>query len=141
MSNGEIINLSASRERPARTYSGYFMLLLLLVAIAVQVFGILGLVGQEGAAPPLAIAAVVALPVHPMISHEDEERVIVEQVDNTAHDRVHLRELCLHSLVVWAYTVANMVDTEEVADDDVPGSALVLEEREEMADDSFVYCV
>ena len=57
MSNGEIINLSASRERPARTYSGYFMLLLLLVAIAVQVFGILGLVGQESAAPRLAIAA------------------------------------------------------------------------------------
>ena len=37
MSNGGIINLSASHERPAQTFSGYAMLLLLLVAIVAPV--------------------------------------------------------------------------------------------------------
>lgn len=45
MSNRGTINLSSSAERPAQTFSGYVMLLLLLVAIAVQIFGIARLAG------------------------------------------------------------------------------------------------
>ncbi len=43
MSDSKAIALTASRERPASTSSGYLMLLLLLVAIIVQVWGIVGL--------------------------------------------------------------------------------------------------
>lgn len=63
MSNGGITNLSASHERPAQTFSGYLMLLLLLVAIGVQVAGILGLIGREGVGPLPAIVAVVVAPI------------------------------------------------------------------------------
>ncbi|HJS40894.1 MAG TPA: SPFH domain-containing protein [Sphingomicrobium sp.] len=43
MSDSKAISLTANRERPASTSSGYLMLLLLLVAIIVQVWGIVGL--------------------------------------------------------------------------------------------------
>ena len=43
MSDSKTIALTASRERPASTSSGYLMLVLLLVAIVVQVWGIVGL--------------------------------------------------------------------------------------------------
>ncbi|GAA4009237.1 SPFH domain-containing protein [Sphingomonas swuensis] len=56
-------NLNASVERPARTFSGYLMLLLLLVGIIVQVAGIAGLVGAEDVGPPLAVAAVIVAPI------------------------------------------------------------------------------
>jgi regulator of protease activity HflC (stomatin/prohibitin superfamily) len=57
----EITNLNASRERPAQTFNGYAMLVLLLLAIAVQVYGIAGLVNQQRGAMP--IAAVIAGPI------------------------------------------------------------------------------
>ena len=56
-----IVHLNASRERGAQTFSGYLLLLLLLLAIALQVFGIVRLAnGGEGAAE---IAAVAAAPI------------------------------------------------------------------------------
>jgi regulator of protease activity HflC (stomatin/prohibitin superfamily) len=54
-------NLSASTERPARTFSGYLMLLLLLLAIGVQIFGIAMLASDNKG--PGAILAVVVGPV------------------------------------------------------------------------------
>nr|WP_314446277.1 SPFH domain-containing protein [uncultured Sphingomonas sp.] len=63
MSNGGTTNLSASHERPAQTFSGYVMLLVLLVAIAVQVGAIFDLVGRDGDGPPLTIAVLVLAPV------------------------------------------------------------------------------
>lgn len=56
-------NLSASVERPARTFSGYVMLVLLALVIAVQVAGILGLVGQDDNKTPFAILAVIVAPI------------------------------------------------------------------------------
>jgi len=61
MSNRGIINLTSSSERPAQTFSGYFMLALLLLAIAVQIFGIVRLVNEDQGALP--IAAVIIGPV------------------------------------------------------------------------------
>lgn len=55
------VALNASRERTASAASGYAMLLLLLLAIAVQLYGILGLANDTGGA--LAIAAVIVGPV------------------------------------------------------------------------------
>ncbi|WP_300973185.1 SPFH domain-containing protein [Sphingomonas sp. LHG3406-1] len=63
MSDRGTNNLSASTERPAQTFSGYAMLALLLLAIGVQIASIVGLIGQEGAGPPLAIAGVVLAPI------------------------------------------------------------------------------
>ena len=40
MSRGGNTNLTASRERRAETYSGYLMLVLLLLALVLQVYGI-----------------------------------------------------------------------------------------------------
>ena len=53
--------LNASRERGASTASGYAMLLVLLLAIAIQLYGIVGLANDTGGA--LAVAAVIAGPV------------------------------------------------------------------------------
>jgi regulator of protease activity HflC (stomatin/prohibitin superfamily) len=61
MNDRAVVNLDASRERPASTFSGYFMLLLLLLAVAVQIYAILALVNEQRGALP--IAALVAAPV------------------------------------------------------------------------------
>ncbi len=59
MSDSKTIALTASRERPASTSSGYLMLLLLLVAIIVQVWGIVGLARDNDAMAHI-LGAVVA---------------------------------------------------------------------------------
>ena len=56
-----VIALSSSRERPASTASGYAMLLVLLLAIVVQVYGIAQLANDNPSA--IALIAVVAAPV------------------------------------------------------------------------------
>ena len=59
MSDSKTIALTASRERPASTSSGYLMLLLLLVAVIVQVWGIVGLARDNDAMAHI-LGAVVA---------------------------------------------------------------------------------
>ena len=54
MDNDNVIALTSSRERAASTSSGYFMLVLLLVAIAVQVFGVVNLANDNISALPIA---------------------------------------------------------------------------------------
>src|SRR5436190_5341327 len=62
MSESKGIALTSSRERPAATLSGYLMLLLLLVAILWQVWGIVSLArGADGAFAH--ILAVIAAPI------------------------------------------------------------------------------
>jgi len=62
MSDSKGIALTSSREQPASTFSGYLMLLLLLVAIIWQVWGIVNLArGDDSAFAP--IFAVIAAPV------------------------------------------------------------------------------
>lgn len=62
MSESKGIALTSSRERPAGSFSGYLMLLLLLVAILGQVWGIVNL--ARGADGTLAhIFAVIAAPI------------------------------------------------------------------------------
>ncbi|MCW3797653.1 SPFH domain-containing protein [Sphingomonas sp. BN140010] len=61
MTDQPINHLTASRERRARTFSGYLVLLLLAVAIAVQVFGIGRLANDYRDA--LSIAAVIVGPL------------------------------------------------------------------------------
>jgi regulator of protease activity HflC (stomatin/prohibitin superfamily) len=55
------IILNASRERRAQTFSGYLMLLLLLLSIAVQLYGIVSLANDNRGFLP--IAAVIAGPI------------------------------------------------------------------------------
>ncbi|MBB3764878.1 SPFH domain-containing protein [Sphingomicrobium lutaoense] len=60
MTDTHVLGLAASKEREAHTYSGYPMLLVLLLLAAVQVFGVLHLVRNgEGA----MIALVIAVPI------------------------------------------------------------------------------
>ena len=61
MTKSDIVALTSSRETTASTMSGYPMLLLLLLAIAIQAFGIVNLVRDNHDA--LTIAAVVIGPV------------------------------------------------------------------------------
>ena len=61
MSESKIMALTASRERPAATASGYAMLFILLLVIAVQVFGIVGLANDVDG--PLPILAIVLGPI------------------------------------------------------------------------------
>jgi regulator of protease activity HflC (stomatin/prohibitin superfamily) len=61
MVDSNIVALNSSRERPASTASGYLMLLILVLAIAVQIFGIVRLVNDDPSA--LAIMATVIGPI------------------------------------------------------------------------------
>jgi hypothetical protein len=63
MPDSKTIALTASRERPAASFSGYLMLLLLVVAIAWQVWGIVNLArGADG-----ALAHILAVIIAPLI--------------------------------------------------------------------------
>jgi regulator of protease activity HflC (stomatin/prohibitin superfamily) len=59
MANGKVIALTATSERSATTFSGYVMLLILLVAILADIFGIqqLGTYSGTGAGIVIVIAA------------------------------------------------------------------------------------
>ena len=58
MAKGDVIALTSSRERGASTSSGYIMLVVLLLAIAMQVYGIVQLVNDNPGA--LSIGSLVA---------------------------------------------------------------------------------
>ena len=61
MSESKAIALTASRERLTQTYSGYLMLLLLVLAIAAQVWSIVELINDNSST--LVIATVIAAPL------------------------------------------------------------------------------
>jgi regulator of protease activity HflC (stomatin/prohibitin superfamily) len=61
MTESNVIALNASRERPAATASGYLMLLLLLVAILVQLWGIVQLASDQPSIT--ALVAVILAPI------------------------------------------------------------------------------
>jgi len=61
MTEPNVIALNMSRERPAATMSGYMMLLLLLLSILAQVWGVVQLANDNGGA--LQIATVVVAPI------------------------------------------------------------------------------
>ena len=61
MSDRGNIDLTSSRERPAKSFSGYLMLMLLLIVIAMQVYGIVSLANDNHGVGP--IAAVIAGPI------------------------------------------------------------------------------
>jgi len=61
VAKGDVIALTSSRERPASTMSGYAMLVVLLLLIALSVFGVANLAnGSQGALP---IASVIGGPL------------------------------------------------------------------------------
>jgi regulator of protease activity HflC (stomatin/prohibitin superfamily) len=61
MNNRADVNLAASHERKAQSFSGYSMLALLLIAAAVQVYGLVELANDNRSL--VSIAAVVAGPI------------------------------------------------------------------------------
>ncbi len=61
MANGKVIALTATSERSASTYNGYLMLLLLLLAIVGDLWGIRQLAGDAGQAAGLIIAIAATL--------------------------------------------------------------------------------
>jgi regulator of protease activity HflC (stomatin/prohibitin superfamily) len=61
MSDRGTTNLSSSKERHAQTFSGYAMLILLVIAIALQLFGIFRLASDN--AGLLSIGLVVTMPI------------------------------------------------------------------------------
>ena len=61
MANGKVIALTATSERSASTYNGYLMLLLLLLAIVGDLWGIRQLAGDGGQAAGLIIAIAATL--------------------------------------------------------------------------------
>ena len=60
MAESNVFDLNSSRERQASTISGYAMLLILLLSIVVQVWGIAGLANESGEL--MHIVAVVVAP-------------------------------------------------------------------------------
>src|SRR5688500_3138308 len=62
MTDSNVIALNMSRERPASTMSGYLMLLVLLLAILVQVWGIV-----EGAGDSDALTHILAVILAPLV--------------------------------------------------------------------------
>jgi regulator of protease activity HflC (stomatin/prohibitin superfamily) len=62
MTDSTVIALSANRERPASTISGYMMLMVLLLAIAAEIWAVIQL-GGGGVAGTLQISTVVLAPL------------------------------------------------------------------------------
>ena len=62
MTDSTVIALSANRERPASTISGYMMLIVLLLAIAAEIWAVIQL-GGGGIAGTLPISTVVLAPL------------------------------------------------------------------------------
>src|SRR3954468_15984386 len=61
MANDKIIALTATSERPATTSSGYAMLIVLLLAILADVYGVQGLANDQNVAVHLTIVALATL--------------------------------------------------------------------------------
>ena len=61
MVESNVVALTSSRERPASTASGYAMLIILLLAIALQIYGIVQLANDN--ASLLSVATVIVAPV------------------------------------------------------------------------------
>jgi len=61
VSKGEVIALQASQERPAGTFSGYLMLLVLLLSVAAILLGIAGLANDRINA--VTLSAIIAGPI------------------------------------------------------------------------------
>jgi hypothetical protein len=61
MVESNVVALTSSRERQASTASGYVMLLILLLAIVVQIYGIVQLANDNPS--PVAITAVIVAPI------------------------------------------------------------------------------
>ena len=61
MTETNVIALNSSRERQPSTMSGYFMLLVLLLSIVVQVWGVVELANDRPG--PVALAAVIVAPI------------------------------------------------------------------------------
>ena len=61
MTESNVIALNSSRERQPSTMSGYFMLLVLLLSILVQIWGVVELANDRQG--PVAIAAVIIAPI------------------------------------------------------------------------------
>ena len=61
MTESNVIALTSSRERPASTMSGYMMLMVLLLSIITQIWGIVQLANDQPSVP--ALIAVVASPL------------------------------------------------------------------------------
>src|ERR1700741_4845549 len=61
MTESNVIALTSSRERPAATASGYVMLMILLLSILVQLWGIMQLANDQPSA--LALIAVILAPI------------------------------------------------------------------------------
>jgi regulator of protease activity HflC (stomatin/prohibitin superfamily) len=59
VANGKVIALTATTERPASTFSGYAMLIVLLLAILGDVYGINRLGTHDGTAIVIVIAATI----------------------------------------------------------------------------------
>jgi regulator of protease activity HflC (stomatin/prohibitin superfamily) len=55
VAKGDVIALTSSKERPASTMSGYAMLFALLMVIALMVFGVANLVGDNGGMLPIVL--------------------------------------------------------------------------------------
>jgi regulator of protease activity HflC (stomatin/prohibitin superfamily) len=55
VAKGDVIALTSSKERPASTMSGYAMLFALLMVIALMVFGVANLVGDNGGMLPIVV--------------------------------------------------------------------------------------
>nr|WP_047168828.1 SPFH domain-containing protein [Sphingomonas sp. Y57] len=61
MSESSFVELKASRERPAATASGWFMLLVALVLLGIAIVTIVGLVANEGPLSMLPVAVLAVL--------------------------------------------------------------------------------
>src|SRR5690242_1065613 len=61
VANDKVIALTATSERPASTMSGYAMLIILLVAILADIYGITQLGSAINVAAPLGIVVVATL--------------------------------------------------------------------------------
>ena len=57
----------------------------------------------------VSVAAMIPFPIHAMVTHEYQKRVIVKCVDDATKNVIHLRQLRLHARVVGSDPMTDMV--------------------------------
>jgi len=63
----------------------------------------------------ITVTAVVTLVIHPVVTKDNKECILIKGVDNVLKDVVHLLLFCEHRGVVRTIAVPNMVNAEEMA--------------------------
>ena len=78
--------------------------------------------------------------VHPVVPEHYQQGVVVQYVHNSPQNLVHLCQFGLHGIFFWSNSVPDVIDSKEMANQDIPLRAVrSMQIREEVLNDAVIY--